>query len=75
MKQKLKTAEIPGIADRMRDTASALHTMRLDHHDLTSEEDAALAFAVRSLDGGVTLAMTRYGERRRAAIGGHRDPD
>ena len=24
---------------------------------------------------GVTLAMTRYGERRRAAIGGHRDPD
>jgi len=66
--QKLKTAEIPGIADELRKTAAALVVMRREHKDLTPAEDVALTYAVRALTGDAKLAMRRYEERRREAL-------
>ena len=68
MNQKLKTDEIPAVADAMRENAAALAAMRREHKDLTPEEDAALAYAVRGLTADAKLATCRYEERRREEL-------
>lgn len=65
----VKTNEIPGLAAEMRKNAAVLRAMHAAMRpDLTSEEDAALAHAVRSLDAGAKLALSHYKKRRREEL-------
>ena len=65
----MKTSKIPRLAAKMRKNAAVLRAMHAAmRRDLTPEEDAALAHAVRCLDAGAVLALSHYKKRRREAL-------